>query len=1016
MSKRLQFNIALMVLGQVLRVAARRSPAFRRDLSRRRCIAQLRLKDRSAGRHFVLDHGRILPRAGLHPAPDVDMVFRDLDTALTFMRPNPDYAQIVHAAKHFKVQVIGRDERVVWFMQLLNHSQRATLELGTRCEDGSIRYTTNSNGGPLFVYVRDGRILRTTPIEFTDADAASWTVRARGREFKPWRKTTAAPHALAFKSLVHSDKRLLYPMKRVDFDPDGARNPHNRGISGYERISWDAATAMVASEIQRQKRVHGPGAMALFGSSHHQWGNVGYYLSAMLRFGNLVGFTRVHPNPDSWEGWYWGGQHHFGSSLRVGIPGQYGTLEDCLQESEMIVFWSSDPESTNGAYQGFEGTQRRLWAKQLGIEFVHIDPHFNPTAQLLGGKWLPIRPGTDPALAQAIMYVWVVEDLYDKDYVARCTTGFEEWRDYLLGKTDGVPKTPQWQECETGIAARDVRALARLWGKRKTYLSAGAAGAGFGGACRSATGTQWARCMIQLMAMRGWGKPGINFGNLQSATPVDLYFYFPGYADGGISGELSWTASAVSNYQRMPHILTQNPVKQLVPRQRFPEAILTGRATGYLWDGTSLEAQFSPYTYPMPGYSPIHMLYRYGGSTFGTVARSGRFIEAYRHESLECVVNQSIWFEGEAQFADIILPACTSLERHDISEWSNAGGYAHHAQYGLNHRVILMQHKCIEPLGESKSDYQIFLDILTRLGLGAVFSEGCSELDWCKRVFDSSDLPKVMTWKEFLRKGYYVVPAEADSTREPVYFRWFAEGRHKDVPEPHPLPSQYAGEYGIGLQTPSGKLEFVPETLRRFDPHSEERPPLNRYIPSWEGPHSVDLVAKYPLQMVSTHSRYSFHTYADGKNSAINDIEDHRERVDGYYYLLIRINSQDAASRSIADRSLVKVFNARGAVICAADVSPLIAPGVVKAFESSAEFLQLQVDGEWVECGGCVNMLTPDRPQVKGTDGMGSNSCLVQIAPWHAREALARERGRAEARAAPAAEPGSERRTAAVNQ
>ena len=69
------------------------------------------------------------------------------------------------------------------------------------------------------------------------------------------------------------------------------------------------------------------------------------------------------------------------------------------------------------------------------------------------------------------------------------------------------------------------------------------------------------------------------------------------------------------------------------------------------------------------------------------------------------MVNQSIWMEGEAQFADIILPACTSLERWDIGEWSNSGGYAHHGYGTVNHRVMTLQHKCIEPLGESRSDY-----------------------------------------------------------------------------------------------------------------------------------------------------------------------------------------------------------------------------------------------------------------------------------------------------------------------
>ncbi len=229
-----------------------------------------------------------------------------------------------------------------------------------------------------------------------------------------------------------------------------------------------------------------------------------------------------------------------------------------------------------------------------------------------------------------------------------------------------------------------------------------------------------------MMGMQGLGKPGINMSSLCGGAPVDYEFYFPGYADGGISGELQWNGNAVNNYQRMPHVITVNPVRQLVPRQQFPEAILEGKATGYLWDGMATEIQFAPYSYPMPGYSPIHMIYKYGGSSFSTLTESNRMVAAYRHESIECVVNQSIWMEGEAQFADLILPACTNFERFDIGEWCAGGGYLQHGFDVVNHRVIALQHKCIEPLGESKSDYQIFTEILSRLGLGAMFTEGPS--------------------------------------------------------------------------------------------------------------------------------------------------------------------------------------------------------------------------------------------------------------------------------------------------
>ena len=118
-------------------------------------------------------------------------------------------------------------------------------------------------------------------------------------EFTPPRKTTLAPHGQNAKSIVYSPDRLLYPMKRVDFDPNGERNPQNRGKSGYVRISWEEALDLVGDEIKRLKRQYGPGVMAVSHGSHHTWGNIGYYLSALYRFRNAVGYTQIHHNPDS---------------------------------------------------------------------------------------------------------------------------------------------------------------------------------------------------------------------------------------------------------------------------------------------------------------------------------------------------------------------------------------------------------------------------------------------------------------------------------------------------------------------------------------------------------------------------------------------------------------------------------------------------------------------------------------------------------------------------------------------
>ena len=104
-----------------------------------------------------------------------------------------------------------------------------------------------------------------------------------------------------------------------------------------------------------------------------------------------------------------------------------------------------------------------------------------------------------------------------------------------------------------------------------------------------------------------------------------------------------------------------------------------------------------------------------------------------------------------------------------------------------NHRVISLQKKCIEPLGESKSDYDIFAGLAERMGVGPVFTDGGkTDLDWVKQVFHATDLPKHVTWEEFEKKGYFVVPMDKPEITPAM--RWFAEGRKKDTQDWGPRP------------------------------------------------------------------------------------------------------------------------------------------------------------------------------------------------------------------------------------
>ena len=401
MLSRITFSFILFGLTLLLRYARWRYPHFALRLKQHNLVAQIEARDEGTGRWIALHNGAITSGAGRHSKPDIKLSFKNAATGASLLTPPINWLHQINAQKDFTLSIDGPEDLTNWFAQILMAMQTVHWQFGTPMPDGSTRYCNMTNGGPVFMTVKDGKIIRMTPIDFDDTDAGPWTISARGLKFTPPRKTTLAPHGQNAKSIVYSPDRLLYPMKRVDFDPRANRNPHNRGKSGYVRISWEEAIDLVASEIKRCKRDHGPGAIAMSHGSHHTWGNIGYYLSALYRFANAVGMTRVHHNPDSWEGWYWGAVHHWGYTLRVGQSETYGTVEDCLENCDMIVFWASDPESTSGSYGAQEGTVRRQWLKnpKLGIKVFHVDPYFNASAQFLPGKWFAPRPTTSVAMA-----------------------------------------------------------------------------------------------------------------------------------------------------------------------------------------------------------------------------------------------------------------------------------------------------------------------------------------------------------------------------------------------------------------------------------------------------------------------------------------------------------------------------------------------------------------------------------------------------------------------------------------
>ena len=389
-------------------------------------------------------------------------------------------------------------------------------------------------------------------------------------------------------------------------------------------------------------------------------------------------------------------------------------------------------------------------------------------------------------------------------------------------ESDGVPKTPEWAKAECRIPARDIEALAREWGSKKTMLASGGLG-GWGGACRSATGNEWARTMIALAAMQGMGKPGSNIWGTSQGCPSDESFLFPGYAEGGIGCDVNKSAACTAGSTRCsptvgaitsPHDSTEG---QGIPRIRIPEALqheeFEWRGKGF--SGASIESQLQKYEYPAPGYPKMRMYWRYGGSFFGTMTQTNRYVKSYRNPKLEFAVSQPIWLEGEAKFADIILPACTNFERWDISEFASCSGYIPDSYTQTNNRVITFQKKCIEPLGESKSDYDIFAAVCERLGVGDDLhhgGEGRIRVDEGlfprHRPAQAHNLGRVREEGLFRRpvpEGPQVDPGPALVRRRPRC----ATRRTGACPW---------DTVGLkGLQTNSGKIEFVANSLTRME-------------------------------------------------------------------------------------------------------------------------------------------------------------------------------------------------------
>ena len=282
----------------------------------------------------------------------------------------------------------------------------------------------------------------------------------------------------------------------------------------YVRISWDEALDIVSGEITRSRRIVRAERDHLQSSSRITAGAISAItVSALLRFANLVGHTRIADNPDSWEGWYWGAVHHWGHSMRFGLA---EPLRHHRGSARRTPSWSSSGRAIRkrpaACYAGHEGTRPPAVAQGARHRRVHIDPYLNHTAAFLGGTWIAPRPGTDTALALAIAMCGSRRICTTRNSSRSARTGFDAWRATSSARTTASPKRRNGRRSKPACPRGAVRALARQWGSKRTYLARRRLGSRLGAAPAAARpALQWARAMVCLIAMQGLGRPGRQF-------------------------------------------------------------------------------------------------------------------------------------------------------------------------------------------------------------------------------------------------------------------------------------------------------------------------------------------------------------------------------------------------------------------------------------------------------------------------------------------------------------------------
>lgn len=625
----------------------------------------------------------------------------------------------------------------------------------------------NNCGGRclLYAHVVDGTIIKMT------------TDTSKGTETDP--PLTACARGLNYHKTFLGTDRLKTPLKRVG----------KRGEGKFQAISWEEAMDILFKEWVRIRDSYGPASRYV----NYSWG-----ISALVRPNGLIQrLLALDGGYLNYEGSYSTGCIRYTTPYLYGTNDTGNSLHDLLNSSA-ILLWGHNPKETQFDHMIYFLNK----AKNKGIPIYCIDPRKSDTAKTLKATWVPLRPTTDAALADAMAYVIITEKRYDEAFILRCCQGFtadtmpehsnpkDNYFDYVLGSYDNIPKTPEWAEKITGTPAKLIVELARAYanGKPAALIT------GYG-LQRHANGEQSVRATIMLACLTG---------------------------NVGISG--GWAAGtgyyAAHKKIDMPSI--KNPISACIPF--------------FLWTKAIEHPEEITPAYNLTGAQTldtgIKMIFNLGGNALiNQHSDINHTIEILQDTSkCEFIVCSDLFMTASTKFADLLLPSISFLEMENITTPWEYGNFI-----GFNNKVV-------EPLYEGKFEYDWMKEIAKRLGLYEAFTAGHETVeDWLRDCYEAlrkteTELPDYEILK---RDGVY----RYQKSQTIIAF----EEQRKDI-QAHPF------------STPSGKVEIYSPALASLK--RKGVPPIPKYVPAKEGPED-NLRQIYPLQLIGWHTKRRCHSIHD---------------------------------------------------------------------------------------------------------------------------------------------------------